>query len=182
MKRTILLLGCILVLSLVAAGAAIPITSPCSAKVEVKYVSTEAAYSNYFGLWSPFFQTLGQGHVTPTGTIFDLGNFSPGDNLIFFIKNDLSQTFLSEGPSYDGVVHGQVSLIGDNLYRIGFEDLANGGDFDYNDIILTVEIIPYVPVPVTPAVAVPEFPTALVPVSLLAGLIGCIWFIRTRNA
>lgn len=48
---------------------------------------------------------------------------------------DTSETFyLGDGSrNSDGLAHGVVDDLGGNNFYVGFEDLAGGGDFDYDD-------------------------------------------------
>jgi len=174
-----LALGFLVFLFCISAASAIVITAPSQVSVRVTYVSTEAAYSNDFGLWLPHFQYLGTGHTTPTGSVFNLGTFNTGDNLIFYITTNeqTPHTYLSEGTMPDGVVHGRVQNLDGGLYQIGFEDIWGGGDRDYNDIILSVSIAPG-----QGPVQVPEFPTMFLPVTLIAGLLGAVYIFRTRSS
>ncbi|NUN65072.1 DUF4114 domain-containing protein [Pseudanabaena biceps] len=88
-----------------------------------------------------------QSEVTRTG-IFDAGSiFAP-----FIIINSNSTSSFSDsnfsndptvyfsylGANSDGVDH--IRLLGNNTF--GFEDLAGGGDFDYNDTIVNVSLKP----------------------------------------
>jgi hypothetical protein len=50
--------------------------------------------------------------------------------------NDPQVYFPYLGVNSDGVDH--IRLLGDNTF--GFEDLANGGDFDYNDLIIKLNV------------------------------------------
>ena len=52
--------------------------------------------------------------------------------------NDSTEVFFSFlGANSDGVDH--VRLLGDNIF--GFEDLLSGGDFDFNDVIVEIDIL-----------------------------------------
>ncbi len=80
------------------------------------------------------------------GDFVDLGRYGAGTALDFFlIANGAagSKTFFSTDQSLnrDGIVHA-VSLAPDGsaYLIIGFEDLLGGGDRDYNDILIAVEI------------------------------------------
>ncbi|MGB3636505.1 MAG: DUF4114 domain-containing protein, partial [Rivularia sp. (in: cyanobacteria)] len=76
-------------------------------------------------------------------TTFD-GNFDGGSILASFmvvdgtvdeaIINNAEVYFSFLGANSDGVDH--IRLLGDNTF--GFEDLAGGGDLDYNDMIVKV--------------------------------------------
>lgn len=72
-----------------------------------------------------------------------LGGFTPGDELIFgiFVHNT-GYTYFT-GPASrnpDNTVHVQFFVTPDGTYRIGvgFEDLFNGGDQDFQDIFFQV--------------------------------------------
>lgn len=88
-----------------------------------------------------------QSEVTRTG-IFDAGSiFAPfiiinGNPTSSFadtnFSNDPTVYFSYLGANTDGIDH--IRLLGNNTF--GFEDLAGGGDFDYNDIILNVSLKP----------------------------------------
>ena len=110
--------------------------------VTVTFQSSEAACNNQFGLWSPDRRNLGWGHSTPPGTVFNLGRFSKGTELIFFIYHPCSGNTWLNGPGErngDGEVHAATSDLGVETWQLGFEDLPGGGDRDFNDIILVVK-------------------------------------------
>lgn len=80
------------------------------------------------------------------GDFVDLGSFKAGTKLDFFIiangfygGKDYFST--EQSVNMDGVVHA-VSLAsnGSAYLIIGFEDLKDGGDRDYNDLVFAVEI------------------------------------------
>ncbi len=80
------------------------------------------------------------------GDFVDLGTYSAGTSLDFFLIANGAKggsTFFSTDLSLnrDGIVHA-VSLAPDGsaYLIIGFEDLLNGGDRDYNDVLVAVEI------------------------------------------
>jgi hypothetical protein len=80
------------------------------------------------------------------GDFVDLGNYSKGTSLDFFLIADGAsggKRFYSTDLSLnaDGIVHA-VSLAPDGsaYLIIGFEDLWGGGDKDYNDLVFAVEI------------------------------------------
>jgi hypothetical protein len=65
---------------------------------------------------------------------FIIANGQPDQLLDHNLRNHPAVYFPFLGANSDGIDH--ISLLGDNLF--GFEDLPQGGDFDYNDI--TVEM------------------------------------------
>jgi len=101
-----------------------------------------AGYTSDVYLGDPSTVYIGTGHVTPSGTEVDLGAFTAGDELIFFIYvHDTGYTYYT-GPGSrnpDGVVHAAVTELGEGLYHVGFEDLWGGGDADYDDINIVVQ-------------------------------------------
>ena len=72
--------------------------------------------------------------------IFDpsLLGFAVGDELVFGISviNTKFDYFMGRPASRnpDNVIHVGVDMISANMFIVGFEDLFNGGDFDYNDM------------------------------------------------
>ena len=77
-----------------------------------------------------------------TGTV-NLGKFAEGTKIEFGIQNGVNQFFRtgSAASNVDNFQHAQLSKNGDGL-QIGFEDLAGGGDRDFNDAIITVRNVP----------------------------------------
>jgi len=80
------------------------------------------------------------------GDFVDLGTLTAGSQLDFFLiadgANGGSDVFSTQqSQNRDGLVHA-VSLAPDGsaFLLIGFEDLYNGGDRDYNDVVFAVEI------------------------------------------
>ena len=112
---------------------------PEDSNVTVEFESSSASYNNSFGLWSPTQLTLGTSDNAVSGTIFGLGHFSEGTALIFFLS--YSNTWVT-GPgsrNADGQVHASIIEISSNEWRINFEDGYNGGDRDFDDVVLTVK-------------------------------------------
>jgi cytoskeletal protein CcmA (bactofilin family) len=87
------------------------------------------------------FRGIGQGNRTTVPTTYALGLFQEGDELEFSIYvTNTGKTFYS-GPADrngDDIVHALITDNNDGSFTVGFEDLYNGGDFDYNDINFTV--------------------------------------------
>ena len=111
------------------------------------------------------------------GDFVDLGKFSAGTSLDFFLIADGAnggKTFFSTDVSLnrDGIVHA-VSLAPDGsaYLIIGFEDLLNGGDKDYNDVLIAVEI-GKVNVQTLAGLGAPE-PTLAMGAILAFGLLAC---------
>ncbi|MGE0409079.1 MAG: DUF4114 domain-containing protein [Amphiplicatus sp.] len=77
----------------------------------------------------------------PVGTLVNIGFVAPGEGLEFRLDN------LTKGMSFitglaadniDGVIHALLSTNPDGSITVSFEDLPDGGDFDYNDVVFTV--------------------------------------------
>jgi hypothetical protein len=82
-----------------------------------------------------------EGHVTPSGTMVDLGAFNAGTELIFALNNQNGGIFFT-GPANrnpDNVAHAIVDdQFGPGQTFVRFEDLFGGGDLDYNDLEFTL--------------------------------------------
>jgi len=183
MRKNWIILAVLVVFALVSTVGAVPITFDKSCEVTVTYLGGDAGFSNYFG-WvsgtppSGTLHQLGQGHVTPTGSIFPIGVRAANENNILYIKTDENNVFYSDPKTAnpDGIEHVQVVPIDPNAYilKCGFEDLLNGGDRDFNDIYLQVSCDPII----NPPPPVPEFPTMAFPVALIIGMLGAVLFIQ----
>ena len=119
-----------------------------ASNVSVTLMPSSSGANNQFGLYSPQYNALGYGHVVATGTKFDLGQLPAGE-LIFFINHGAGQTWFT-GPASrnsDNTIHANVSSIVANQWIVSFEDMQNGGDKDYNDVILSVTATAATPAP-----------------------------------
>ncbi|MEM9923203.1 MAG: Calx-beta domain-containing protein [Cyanobacteria bacterium P01_D01_bin.50] len=86
-------------------------------------------------------QTENEQTTTFNGT-FDgdsiLAPFMIVDGTLDEAINDNAEVYFSFlGANSDGVDH--IRLLGDNIF--GFEDLVSGGDFDFNDVIVEIDIL-----------------------------------------
>ena len=122
------------------AQAAGTITLTQTSNVVVTFVSSSADFNNLFGISSPVARSFGYGHNTSSGATFNVDNVASGSELVFYITNGDGQTFYSGSASrnQDNTDHANVTSLGNNQWQIGFEDQLNGGDRDYNDIIIRV--------------------------------------------
>ena len=119
------------------------LTVPYDSSLIVTFVMGDTAYNDQFGLWSPVKRLLGSAHGTRPGTVYNLGNYTQGTELIFYLVNDPGNTWLS-GPASrnpDGVAHAYIKPISDDTYNLGWEDLYGGGDRDYNDVVLNITFV-----------------------------------------
>jgi len=89
--------------------------------VSVTFAGSDAGYTSNLYYGDTF---LFSNRATP-GTTVSLGNFEAGTELVFRLEvQNTGQTF------YTGT---DQALVDDN--RIGWEDIAGGGDKDYNDLV-----------------------------------------------
>lgn len=97
-------------------------------EVSVTFAGSHADYTStlYHGETALFTTNSGAGTIS-------LGNFTAGDELIFRLEvQNTGETF------YTGTgINALVENSGEASSRIGFEDIAGGGDRDYNDLIFT---------------------------------------------
>jgi len=115
--------------------------------VIVDFAYSSAGYKNEFRLAAPKRIELGwsQGEMpnnrvgTPFGTVWNLGKFPVGQELIF--ANTANGVTYYTGPASrnpDNIIHAAVSLKNEtgthHKYLVTFEDYWGGGDKDYNDV------------------------------------------------
>ena len=76
------------------------------------------------------------------GTV-NLSTFAEGTKIEFDIQNGANQFFRTgaAATNFDNFQHALTSKNGDGI-QIGFEDLAGGGDKDFNDTVITVRNVP----------------------------------------
>lgn len=118
-----------------------------SPTVVVEFVSFSAAYTNDLYFFPSFGGTgqyiLTNNTATPGSSYLVTNSATINQELIFGIYvHNTNQWYYTGDPNRnsDGVLHADVSDIGGGSYqvRVGFEDLPNGGDKDYNDLIFDV--------------------------------------------
>jgi hypothetical protein len=79
------------------------------------------------------------GHATT------LTNLAPSNELIFFIYVHETGSYWYSGDvarNFDHSLHSKVDCGTNGTAIMGFEDLANGGDFSYNDVTFTITRLP----------------------------------------
>jgi uncharacterized protein DUF4114 len=107
------------------------------------FVGSDAAFDNLLLLASPPNSdgVIFEGHVTPNGTVLNLGMFTAGTELILELSNQVGGIFFS-GPANrnpDNIAHAIVNYdFAPGQIFIGFEDMLGGGDLDYNDLEFTL--------------------------------------------
>lgn len=134
------------------------------AEVDVTFIDEGAGYKNTFGYFvyddnqnilyeQTIFSNaskLGGGGSLTAGDSVSLGSFDEGTNIGFWVQangfNDPNgHTYYSlDQYNPDGLRH--IAIINDpsnERFVIGFEDLYNLGDQDYNDVVFTFSASPY---------------------------------------
>lgn len=108
-------------------------------EVFVTFLSKTAAYSDNLYLdGSP--SLIFNNQTAQLGSTYSLGSFEAGTELIFKITIDgIDDVFYSGAGSrnFDEIGHTLYQLQG-GLVIVGFEDIAFGGDRDYDDIVFSV--------------------------------------------
>lgn len=99
-----------------------------------------ASHSN--DLVSPDFSgVLFNNHASSVGDTVNMGAFLAGEVIEFQINNlKTGLTYLTglAADNFDNVLHAMLTANPDGSITIGFEDLRNGGDFDYDDLVFTL--------------------------------------------
>ncbi|TWT95871.1 hypothetical protein Pla108_29480 [Botrimarina colliarenosi] len=91
--------------------------------------------------------TIGGPRMLDPGDWVELGDYPRGTSFEFFIVRDAvnggRDIFTNRDASNpDGLQHLAAWLLGDRYVLLGFEDLMNGGDLDYNDVVFVVDLSP----------------------------------------
>jgi hypothetical protein len=110
-------------------------------EVIAEFLGHTAAYSNDLYLDSPA-NSLGiifNNQTTPWGSTKSLGTFTAGTELLFKIYVQNTGDVFYTGPASrnpDNLEHAIVDdAYGSGKTYVGFEDLFNGGDLDYDDLM-----------------------------------------------
>ncbi len=136
-----------------AAGAATFVAGKGDVVVDIQ--NSDSGYDNKIYYSTDNFKTKTFiGIDNHTGTV-NLGSFAEGTKIEFGIDNGVNQFYRTGAASVnsDNFQHAQVSKTADGI-KIGFEDLAGGGDRDFNDAIISVRNTP----PKAAAAVVPREP------------------------
>lgn len=138
------------------------ILNPTDRPVRVYYIHEGAGYRNTLGFSTTIAGSTGEGerhiifpdvsdgtHGGPVlldaGDYVELGDFGAGTQFEFFIVRDAVRggrdIFTNrDHANPDGIQHLAAWLLGDRYVLLGFEDLMNGGDLDYNDVVAVVDL------------------------------------------
>jgi len=182
MRKAWIILAVLVVFALVSTVSAFgPITYPYSGTLTITYVgSVTASYNNQFGIEKPGHMSLGftkNPFTTPGTTYNTIGRCSPDVPVVLYIVSPPqggSKTYYSDKNGLDGIDHAKVTAESGGSYTVAFEDMWYGGDKDYNDVIMNVACTR----DVTP---VPEFPAIALPVGLIVGILGAVFYIRSTG-
>lgn len=87
------------------------------------------------------------------GNSVDLGPITAGEEIVLSLTNPHGDKFVtgSASANFDNVIHANVTKISSGTYRVDFEDLTGGGDFNYGDGSFEVTGVEAVPEPATMA-------------------------------
>ena len=110
-------------------------------KVKVKVLESESDFTSEIWLFAPNRKLIATDE--DAGVVASIGRIAPAVELVFGIKVlDTGDTFYT-GPAErnpDGRAHALVSDNGDGSYnvKVGFEDLPDESDDDFNDVLFKV--------------------------------------------
>lgn len=110
--------------------------------VTATYINNGGSYTNELSLASPSSVHIATTHQSPIGATVELGSFSPGEELLLELYVHNTRNTYYSGPAArnpDGFPHVAMSYLGDCAWRVGFEDLWEGGDQDFDDVVITLE-------------------------------------------
>ena len=109
--------------------------------LSVQFLDGTAGYTSELWLDQPLEIYLATGNQTPIGTTLNLPGVSAGSELKFRIDVlSTGYTFYSGLASQnpDNYAHVAIAYIGECTWSVGFEDQYNGGDQDFDDIMLLI--------------------------------------------
>lgn len=110
------------------------------AAIILTYLSGEAGNTNILYLDQPSAVGPIFNNKAASNPEFDLGSFLAGTELVFRLNSDGADNWFS-GPASrnsDLFAHAVVTDLGDNIVKVEFEDLPNGGDLNFGDMVFTV--------------------------------------------
>jgi Domain of unknown function (DUF4114) len=109
-------------------------------EVILTFLSKDAAYSNDLYLQGTSDSILNNQTAAP-GAQYSLGTFLAGAELSFtmFVKNTGFAYYTgSASLNPDSFIHAAYDVTSAQSLNIGFEDLFNGGDKDYDDLVFSL--------------------------------------------
>lgn len=117
------------------------VVTDASTAITVTLVLSDTAYSDDLVLDAPAAVFLAHGRTDAPGTQVTIGPYAAESELVFGLNVLDTGDHWQSGPASrnsDGVAHVAVTYEGGCSWLIGFEDLAGGGDLDFNDVVLRV--------------------------------------------
>jgi len=112
--------------------------------VEFRFVRAAGGYNDEF-IWdlsSPDKSFLC--HDVQRGDTFSLETYTDETVLDFFLRTPKGYLWVTGNGTYnpDGLAHARLEQKDEHSVRLGFEDLAGGGDLDYDDCVVDLIITP----------------------------------------
>ena len=110
--------------------------------ITIEVLTPSASYTSTLSLFmlgpTSTVASFGTNHDVGLTTVFDpsASSYSVGEELIFgiYVHNTGYTYYMGDASrNPDNLMHAAVDDQGGNRYIVGFEDIFNGGDFDYND-------------------------------------------------
>lgn len=123
-------------------------------EVILTFLAKESGYSSDLYLQGNTDAVLNNQTALP-GLQYSLGSFQAGAELAFtmFVKNTGFAYYTGEASrNPDSFIHAAYDITSSQTLNIGFEDIFNGGDRDYNDLVFSLSNVSVG----TTVVAVPE--------------------------
>lgn len=109
-------------------------------EVILTFLSKEAAYSNDLYLQGTTDAILNN-QAAVAGSQYSLGSFQAGAELVFsMLVNNTGLTYFTgkANTNPDNFMHAAYDITSSQTVNIGFEDIFNGGDRDYNDLVFSI--------------------------------------------
>ncbi|MEX0799744.1 MAG: DUF4114 domain-containing protein [Dehalococcoidia bacterium] len=112
-----------------------------AAPVEVRRVSAGGSYNSMVGITAPVSASIFNCLSSPSGHTVELGSL-PLSELVITLTTPQGYTYSTGSGSRnpDGLVHASVQSLSPTSARVGWEDLYGGGDSDFNDCVIDVEV------------------------------------------
>jgi len=143
-----------------------------NAEVVLTYSGSSASFANLLYLAQPYESDLIFSNARASNPSVSLGQFLADTLLVFRMNSNGSENWFT-GPASsndDAFAHAFITELGDNVVQVAFEDLRDGGDQNFDDLVFTVSNARAV-------AAVPEPETYAL---MLAGLALVAWGGRRR--
>lgn len=110
--------------------------------VTMTVVSASAGYDNVISLAS---DPPGSGipcRTVPPGFTVPLGRFTAPTDLVLSLATPVDDLWTTGSGADNGdvVAHARLSVVSADTVRVEWEDTAGGGDLDYNDCVVTLQI------------------------------------------